>query len=183
MLFVITGASLPLPALVTGAAGGIAIVAARLAAKLAGVMFFAPLGGLRVRQAVGLGCALMPMSTLALMLQHHVVQQYPAFGPELAASVLAAVIVMEIAGPIAVQWGLQLAGETEPDARPPAPESPGKPGATARSPDAPGFTSLPQALTFGVELELMVLNTARLQPRARSLDLLARLEKVDLEGE
>ena len=130
VLFVITGASLPLPALVTGAAGGIAIVAARLAAKLAGVMFFAPIGGLRVRQAVGLGCALMPMSTLALMLQHHVVQQYPAFGPELAASVLAAVIVMEIAGPIAVQWGLQLAGETEPHEQPPA-ESPGKPGATA----------------------------------------------------
>ena len=53
------------------------------------------------------------------------------FGPELAASVLAAVtIVMEIAWPIAVQWGLQLAGETEPG-RAAAHGSPA-PGATAQ---------------------------------------------------
>jgi Kef-type K+ transport system membrane component KefB len=117
VLFVITGASLPAFALLTGVAGGAAILAARTAAKLLGVAVFAPAGGLRVRQAIGLGCSLMPMSTLALMLHYHVVQQVPSFNPGVASAMLAAIIMMEVAGPIAVQWGLGFAGETEPAPR------------------------------------------------------------------
>ena len=115
VLFVITGASLPLPSLAVGGTVALAFVAARAAAKLLGVLVFAPMGGLRLRQAVGLGCALMPMSTLALMLQHDVAKQYPEFGADLTAIFLAGLIIMEIAGPIAVQWGLKFAGETEPE--------------------------------------------------------------------
>ena len=128
VLFVITGASLPLPALGYGGAVGLAIVGARAAGKFLGVLAIAPIGGLKVRQAVGLGCALMPMSTLALMLQHDVARHFPAYGQDLTAVFLAAVIMMEIAGPIAVQWGLKFAGETEPEpptTTTPAP-SPGK---------------------------------------------------------
>jgi len=83
--------------------------------KFVGVLVFAPLGGMRMRQAVGLGCALMPMSTLALMLQHDVLRTFPEFGADLTAVFLAAVLIMEIAGPILVQWGLKLAGEAEPE--------------------------------------------------------------------
>ena len=115
VLFVITGASLPLPALAYGGTVAVAIVAARALGKFVGVMAFAPFSGLKPRQAVGLGCTLMPMSTLALMLQHDVAKHFPAYGQDLTAVFLGAVIVMEIAGPIAVQWGLQWAGETEPD--------------------------------------------------------------------
>jgi Kef-type K+ transport system membrane component KefB len=115
VLFVITGASLPLPALVVGGAAGLALAAARAAAKFVGVLVFAPLGGMRMRQAVGLGCALMPMSTLALMLQHDVLRSFPEFRADLTAVFLAAVLIMEIAGPILVQWGLKLAGEAEPE--------------------------------------------------------------------
>ena len=115
VLFVITGASLPLPALAVGGAAGLALAAARAAAKFVGVLVFAPLGGMRMRQAVGLGCALMPMSTLALMLQHDVLRTFPEFGADLTAVFLAAVLIMEIAGPILVQWGLKLAGEAEPE--------------------------------------------------------------------
>ena len=60
----------------------------------------------------------MPMSTLALMLQHDVAKNFPAFGQDLTAVFLGAVILMEILGPIAVQWGLTLAGETEPENAP-----------------------------------------------------------------
>lgn len=114
VLFVITGASLPLPALVAGGAAGMAIAAARVMGKLVGVLAIAPIGGLRLRQAVGLACALMPMSTIALVLHHDVTRAFPEFGADLTSAFLAMVIVMELVGPIAVQWGLRLAGESAP---------------------------------------------------------------------
>jgi Kef-type K+ transport system membrane component KefB len=114
VLFVITGASLPLSALAAGGTVGLAIAFARMLGKLVGVLAVAPIGGLRPRQAVGLACALMPMSTLALMLHHDVARHFPEFGVNLTAVFLSAVIVMEIAGPILAQWGLKLAGETAP---------------------------------------------------------------------
>jgi hypothetical protein len=73
------------------------------------------MGGLRMRQAAGLACALLPMSTLALTLQHDVVRTFPEFGAQLTAVFLSALIIMEIVGPIATQWGLKFAGETAPD--------------------------------------------------------------------
>jgi Kef-type K+ transport system membrane component KefB len=115
VLFVITGASLPLPALAVGGAAAVALVAARGAGKLLGILIVAPLGGLRMRQAMGLGCALLPMSTLALMLQHDVAKTFPEFGADLTAVFLGALIIMEVMGPLAVQWGLKFAGETEPE--------------------------------------------------------------------
>ena len=108
------------------------LAAARAAAKFAGVLLFAPLGGVRVRQALALGATLLPMSSLALLLQHDVVRLYPEFGQPLAAVLLASVIVMEIAGPLAVQWGLRFAGETPPEpgtlaTKTPVPEPAGVP--------------------------------------------------------
>ena len=117
VLFVITGASLPLGALAAGGAVGVAVAAARFLGKLVGVLAVAPIGGLRPKQAVGLACALMPMSTLALMLHHDVTRHFPQFGENLTAAFLSAVIVMEIAGPILAQWGLKLAGESAPEAQ------------------------------------------------------------------
>ncbi|HEX7560005.1 MAG TPA: hypothetical protein VF386_12450, partial [Usitatibacter sp.] len=101
-------------ALVAGGAAGMAIAAARVMGKLVGVLAIAPIGGLRLRQAVGLACALMPMSTIALVLHHDVTRAFPEFGADLTSAFLAMVIVMELVGPIAVQWGLRLAGESAP---------------------------------------------------------------------
>jgi Kef-type K+ transport system membrane component KefB len=114
VLFVITGASLPVTAF--EAAGWLAgaFVLARAAGKITGVLVFAPWGGLRWRQALGLGTALLPMSSLALLLQHDVARLYPEFGQQLAAVLLASLAVMELAGPVAVQWGLRFAGDAEP---------------------------------------------------------------------
>ena len=116
VLFVITGASLPLAALETAGWAALAFAAARAAGKFVGVLAIAPLGGLKWRQAVGLGAALLPMSSLSLLLVHDVARLYPEFGAELAAVILGGLIIMELAGPIATQWGLRLAGETAPDA-------------------------------------------------------------------
>lgn len=116
VLFVITGASLPLEALQAAGLGALAFAGARAAGKVAGVFLFAPMGGLRLKQATGLAATLLPMSSLALLLQHDVAKLYPSFGQELTALVLGAVIVMELVGPLAVQWGLRFAGESAPEA-------------------------------------------------------------------
>jgi hypothetical protein len=96
---------------------GLAVAGARFLGKLVGVLAVAPIGGLRPKQAVGLACALMPMSTLALMLHHDVARHFPEFGTHLTAVFLSAVTVMEIVGPVLAQWGLVHAGETAPAAQ------------------------------------------------------------------
>jgi Kef-type K+ transport system membrane component KefB len=115
VLFVVTGASLPFAAL--GHAGwiGLAVVGARMAGKFVGVMAVSPFGGLRLRQAAGLGAVLLPMSSLALLMQHDIAKLVPDFGAQLTAIFLASVLVMELVGPLTVQWGLRFAGETLPE--------------------------------------------------------------------
>lgn len=121
VLFVITGASLPLG--VIASAGGVAaaLIAARAAGKMTAVLAIAPIGGLSVRQSIGLGASLLPMSSLPLLLTHDIARLFPAFATEVSPALLAAILVMEIVGPFSVQWGLALAGESLPD-----------PGSTAR---------------------------------------------------
>ncbi len=135
VLFVITGASLPLSSFEVAGWAAFAFIGARAAGKFLGVLAFAPIGGMKWRQAVGLGAALLPMSALALLLVYDVTGLYPEFGQQLTAVVLAGVIVMELVGPLATQWGFRFAGESapQPDAlaatRPPA----GRPAESTKS--------------------------------------------------
>ena len=115
VLFVITGASLPVTSLAHAGWLALALAGARMAGKFVGVAIFAPIGGLRIKQAVGLGLALTPMSTLALLMQHDIGRLFPGFERDLGAGFLGAVLIMEIVSPFAVQYGLRLAGETLPD--------------------------------------------------------------------
>ena len=116
VLFVITGASLPVSGLATALGLGLAFIAARFAGKFVGVLLFARWGGLRWRQAVGLGLALSPMSTLALLMQHDIGKLFPGFHDDVGPIFLAGLLVMEVIGPFAVQYGFRLAGETLGDA-------------------------------------------------------------------
>jgi Kef-type K+ transport system membrane component KefB len=114
VLFVITGASLPLGVLAGSFTLAIVVVAARAAGKVVAVLAIAPLGGLRMQQAIGLGLALLPMSSLPLLMLHDILRVSPLFEPEITAAVLSAITIMEIVGPFAVQYGLHLAGESLP---------------------------------------------------------------------
>ena len=49
------------------------------------------------------------------MLQFDVARHFPQFGADLGALFLSAVILMEIIGPIATQWGLRMGGDTAPE--------------------------------------------------------------------
>ncbi|MGE5616521.1 MAG: cation:proton antiporter [Bacillota bacterium] len=115
VLFVITGASLPLSSLQSAGWLALAYVAARVVGKVVAVFVVAPLGGLRAKQVAGLAATLMPMSSLALLLQHDIAKLFPEFGRDLAVIVIAGVLVMELVGPLLVQFGLNLAGEAAPE--------------------------------------------------------------------
>lgn len=111
-LFVLTGAYLSPKALLEAGWVALAYVAARAAGKMLGIALFAPLTGLRPRKAGLLGLALTPMAAVAVLLVQVTTQAYPAFGEELAAIILSAVLLLAIVGPAAVQVALRLAGET-----------------------------------------------------------------------
>lgn len=113
VLFVVLGAGLRPDQLAAGGLVATMYVLARFVGKSAGVMLFAPLSRLRPGSAGLLSLALVPMSGLALMLAQGPGKLYPEFGAKLSAVVLAAAVILELIGPLAAQYALRRAGETE----------------------------------------------------------------------
>jgi Kef-type K+ transport system membrane component KefB len=111
VLFVVGGAQLHLEDLAAGGLIGMAYVTARFIGKAIGVITLTPLSGVRPGTAGLLCIALMPMSGLALAMVHQTTRLYPEFGAQLATIVISAVLILEIVGPIAVQFALKRAGE------------------------------------------------------------------------
>ena len=114
VLFVITGAGLQLSELAVAGALGLVFVLARLVGKVAGLAIFAPLSGLTQKKSALLGVGMMPMSAIAVVMVQGASQLYPEFGAKLSSIVLSAVVILELAGPLATQWALRKAGETDP---------------------------------------------------------------------
>jgi Kef-type K+ transport system membrane component KefB len=112
VLFVATGAMLQLTDLIAGSAIAAVYVAARFVGKSVGVLCFAHLSGIRRGSGGLLSIALLPMSGIALAMAHSAESIYPAFGAHLATIVLAAALILELLGPLAVQFALRRAGET-----------------------------------------------------------------------
>jgi Kef-type K+ transport system membrane component KefB len=116
VLFVVSGAKLALPALMAGGLLALVYVLARFAGKAMGVMAFTRFSGVRAGSAGLITLALMPMSGVALAMVQGTAELYPEFGAKLGAIMLAAVLILELIGPIAVQFALKRAGEAEEDA-------------------------------------------------------------------
>ncbi len=111
VLFVVTGATLQTSELITGGTIAAVYILARFVGKSVGVLSFAHFSGIRPGSGGLLAVALMPMSGLAIVMVHSTTNLYPEFGTKLAAIVLSAVLVLELIGPIAVQFALKQAGE------------------------------------------------------------------------
>jgi Kef-type K+ transport system membrane component KefB len=111
VLFVVIGASVPLSYLAAG--GGVAFVYmfARFLGKCLGVLLLVPLSGMRPGSAGLLCIALTPMSGFALAMMQDAVRIYPDIGAQLAPIVLSAVLILELVGPVAVQFALKKGGE------------------------------------------------------------------------
>lgn len=117
VLFVVTGALLDVRDLFAGGALALVYIAARFIGKSIGVLSLAHLSGIRAGSGGLLCLALTPMSGLAFEMMQRTTQVYPEFGSTLAPMVMSAVLLMELAGPIAVQFALRKAGEAQGEAK------------------------------------------------------------------
>jgi hypothetical protein len=116
ILFVLVGASLEFSAFNAVAATVVtAYIVVRFLGKGLALLVFGPLSGIRPGGAGWLAVALIPLSGSAVVMVRDTTTLYPAFGKELAAVVLSAVVVLELIGPLATQFALRGAGEAHPD--------------------------------------------------------------------
>lgn len=114
MMFVIVGGAFTVEALLLGSGAALAMLAVRALAKGAVVVLLAPWSGLRLRQGLGLALTLTPMSGTVLVLLLDLQATHAIFASMVTPIVLSAIAFTEVLGPIAVQWGLRLAGEHHP---------------------------------------------------------------------
>ncbi|PRC92785.1 cation:proton antiporter [Solimicrobium silvestre] len=112
LLFILTGATLTANAMITGGVAALAVIAVRLFGKGIGVAVFGPVSGLSLRQSFALGVALMPMSALAFLLVDDISTLYPEFGAQVGGIVLSMVAILQLVGPIGVQWALRFCNES-----------------------------------------------------------------------
>jgi Kef-type K+ transport system membrane component KefB len=115
ILFVLTGASLEFGALATAGVAVACFIVARFLGKAVAIYAFSAATGLRRRGAGLLSVALLPMSGLAVVMLHDAQSLVPGLREELGAIVLAAIAILEFAGPVATQIALRRAGETRPE--------------------------------------------------------------------
>jgi Kef-type K+ transport system membrane component KefB len=113
VLFVVTGATLQPLQFAAGGALGLVYILARFAGKSLGVMSLAYFSGVRPGAAGLLCLALTPMSGLSLAMVHGTASLYPEFTTKLGSIVFSAALIMELIGPLAVQFALRHAGEAQ----------------------------------------------------------------------
>ncbi|NJN40829.1 MAG: hypothetical protein HC807_08525 [Gammaproteobacteria bacterium] len=106
-----TGTVLPLDFGATVLAAGFGLAAARALGKGVAVVGLARLSGLSCRKASLLAVGMLPMSGVAVVMAHEAGRIWPEFAPQLGSVVLAAVLILELLGPLAVQFALRRAGD------------------------------------------------------------------------
>lgn len=111
LLFVVLGSAWSMQTIAAGIVAALALLAARAVAKALVLVVGARVSGIDMRQGLALALAMTPVSATTLVLLADLQSTHPEFASQLAPVVLAAVAVMALLGPIAVQWGLRLAGE------------------------------------------------------------------------
>src|SRR5688500_541692 len=88
------------------------LIAVRATAKLLAVLALANSSGIGLRQALALGVALVPMSSVALLLTLDTGLRFPEFASGLGMVLMSTIVILELVGPILVQVALRRAGET-----------------------------------------------------------------------
>ncbi len=111
VLFVITLISFQWNYVALGGFAALAMIAARMLAKLIGVLIFAKPSGINVKQGVALGLALAPMSAFAYLLVENTYNLYPDFDPQLRAIMLCAIVILQLFTPLLVYSSLSSIGE------------------------------------------------------------------------
>ncbi len=118
MLFVIVGASWSVQSLVAGGLAATVLLLVRTVVKCMVITAGARWSGISLRQSLALTMALAPISGTALVLLADLQISHPAFATQVAPIVFSAIAIMELLGPIVVQWALRLSGELPASATP-----------------------------------------------------------------
>lgn len=84
----------------------LALVAARMAAKLLSLLLTGPASGLSLRQSLWVGVALVPMSSVALLLTSQFVVASHSVGARVAAIALPVILITELLGAVLVGLAL-----------------------------------------------------------------------------
>lgn len=112
LMFIANGLAADLSGLRESALLVLLLITVRAIAKLLSVLALAHHSGIGLRQAVALGVALVPMSSVALLLTLDTGTTFPAFASGLGLTLMSCIVILELAGPIVVQVALRAAGET-----------------------------------------------------------------------
>ena len=110
VLVSLVAAQAPWNPAVAGLVGTLVLV--RLAAKLVGVELANWSSGTNWRQAFWTGCAMAPMSAVALLLVTQFVASSLTLGPRIASIALPAILLMEVLGAVIATFALYRAGES-----------------------------------------------------------------------
>jgi Kef-type K+ transport system membrane component KefB len=111
LLFVLIGSAWTPEVLLAGGIAALALLAARGLAKALVVWLLSRWSHASLRQGVALSMTLTPLSATALVMLSELYRADAPFGASVAPTVLTAVAVVELAGPLAVLLALRAAGE------------------------------------------------------------------------
>jgi len=89
----------------------LALVAVRVACKIAAVGVLAPLTGITLRKGLLTGLGLLSMSATALMLTQQVTELNPSLGAQTSSVLLACVLVLQVVGALTLVYALRASGE------------------------------------------------------------------------
>jgi Kef-type K+ transport system membrane component KefB len=117
MLFVIVGSAWTPQTLLAGGFAALALLAARFAAKTLAIVALAPAAKASWRQGLALSITMMPLSATALVMLSELSRAEPSLAAGVVPIILTSIAVLELAGPVAVQLALRLAGELPPAAQ------------------------------------------------------------------
>ncbi|WP_137894953.1 cation:proton antiporter [Ramlibacter sp. 2FC] len=90
----------------------LALLAARGLAKVAALTVASIGSGMAWKQALWVGCAMSPLSSVALLMTSQFASASPRLGPEISAIALPAILLMEVLGAVIATFALLRAGES-----------------------------------------------------------------------
>lgn len=118
IFFVLAGANLDASRLRTIGLAGAAYVGGRLIGKVFGTALGGKFAGLSPMQRKWLPRGMLAQAGLAVGLTLTLGRRLPALAPAITTTVLSAVIIFEIIGPLAVRWSVLQSGEAHPEVEP-----------------------------------------------------------------
>ncbi len=117
LLFAVAGASLEFGGWASAVPLALAFVAARLVGKTVPLLVLSNASSLTLRKSALVSLGLMPMSGLALLMLHELLQKSPPLASEIGAAMFMAITILAFAGPAAADVALRRAGESAEDVR------------------------------------------------------------------